>query len=191
MFIHNIFIANSFKKGDRFAYDIVIPAEEMSDELNESEILRSFLVTVYDALGGDTTITTHVIPTESKDWDSVVKRDTFFSDIKIIKSEKNFIKNLSYNINLSYYDIVYLVISIIKDRKLKDYNIDEFVEKIGKEYYEKYNENLYEKKQTNRTNRMPLKAIYKYSNIIVDRVLSAKNGFEKYKFVLDKIREFV
>ena len=90
MFIHNVFIANSFEKGDRFAYDIVIPAEDMGKELDESQRLRDFLVGIYNELGGDTTITTHVIPTKSKDWNSVVERDTFFSDIKIIKSEKNF-----------------------------------------------------------------------------------------------------
>jgi len=188
MFIHNVFIANSFEKGDRFAYDIVIPAEDMGKELDESQRLRDFLVGIYNELGGDTTITTHVIPTKSKDWNSVVERDTFFSDIKIIKSEKNFIKNLSYNVNLTYYDIFYLVISLLDDNSLDIDSCKDFVEKINLEYLKQYNEDLYEEKAYKKYGHMSVENIKKYSNIIVDRVLSANNGPEKYNFVYNNVK---
>lgn len=188
MFVHNVFIANSFEKGDRFAYDIVIPIEDMGKELDESQKLRDFLVGIYNELGGDTTITTHVIPTKSKDWSSVVERDTFFSDIKIIKSEKNFIKNLSYNINLTYYDVLYLVVSLVGATELDFEIYREFVQKINIIYQKQYSKPLYEEKEYNKYRHMSVENIKKYSNIIVDRVLSANNGGEKYKFVCDKVK---
>lgn len=190
MFIHNVFIANSFKKGDRFAYDIVIPAEDMDKEINDSETLRSFLMNVYDQIGSDTTITTHVIPTNSEDWQSVVERDTFFSDIKIIKSEKNFIKNLSYNSNLTYRDIVYFVLTLTKSSNLSSSMVGQLVESIGQSYYEKFNEKLYEGKYNERLGWMSREAIDKYANIIADRIISARNGFGKYDFILQNVRDY-
>ncbi len=190
MFIHNVFIANSFKKGDRFAYDIVIPAEDMDNELNDSETLRSFLVNVYDQIGSDTTITTHIIPTDSADWQSVVARDTFFSDIKIIKSEKNFIKNLSYNSNLTYRDVAYFVLSLDNNSDIDHKMVDKIVKDIEQSYYEKFGEKLYEEESDKKLGWMSKEAIDKYANIIADRVISARNGFSKYDFILQCVKNY-
>lgn len=194
-FIHNIFIANSFKFGKRIAFDLVIEKEKSEDELEQSNKIQSLLVKIYDEVGKEAVITTHTIVTNSRKWHSVCREDSFFKDVELIKDENQFIDYIKMNNTLPR-SIVTAIVVVLLNRKNAsgDTNVEEVVNTIAHNYKIQYSKELYDCESLfsdgDNDKMKDYDHIFRYPSIIVDRILSARDGFEKFKFIQLEIDKF-
>ena len=103
MYLHNIFIANAFRKGRRVAYDLVIKQSETEKEFDVNDRIQNLLFNIYEDVGQDAVITTHTILTNSEKWNSVVAKDSFFQDMLVVQTVEQFKQYLRENKILSFY----------------------------------------------------------------------------------------
>lgn len=192
-FIHNIFIANSFKFGKRIAFDLVLEKEKGEDELEQSNKIQSLLVRIYDDVGKEAVITTHTIITSSRKWHSVCMEDSFFKDVELIKDEDQFINYIKMNNTLTRSIVTAIVVVLLSHKKVDgDTNVEDVVNRIANNYKIQYGKELYDREClfSDSDKMKDYDHIFKYPTIILDRVLSAKDGFEKFKFIQSEIDEF-
>lgn len=186
MFIHNIFLANAFVLGKRIAFDLVIKKQEMEREFGNENEIEKFLLNIYDELGRDTLITTHTMITNSEKWESVVKKDSFFQDVEKVNDINVFKNYLKYNNTLTFFDIAVLVRIILKEKNDILIDADALTKKMYLEYYDKYKDELYDKKiQVNK--KVSQQDVGRYLNVILNRIAASENGFRKLEFINNEI----
>lgn len=89
---------------------------------------------------GDIKLGIHKLSTESKSWESVVKKDSFFEDVIITDKMKTFIKQITSSKELSAYDVSKFILSVfpvshLKLQKLLYYCYSEYLIKTGKQLF--------------------------------------------------------
>lgn len=189
MAIHYIFLGSSYKKGKRIALDI-----SSGDKIDEKKVSETQKYLVDNCLMNS--ISTHVIPTESVDFNSVKKYDKYFSNVTLISTKEEFVDLINLDRYLSGLDVARYILSRVSCTHLKiqkltylcyaDYlcktqkrlfNDTIFAYEKGpivKSLYEKYKKTKGEVREDNRS---------KYSNEniffpIRSRILVAENGLE-------------
>ncbi|MHC1714930.1 MAG: hypothetical protein AB9858_04950 [Acidaminococcaceae bacterium] len=192
MFIHNIFLANSFYLGRRIAFDLTVKINSTEKANNDKNgVVERFLLDLYEELGSDTLITTHTMLTESKEWDSVVKKDSFFTDIKLAKSEVEFKKYLRYNKKLTIYDIRLLLALLLKDNSNVLIDRDKIIKFLYERYLLTYQEQLFDTSLEDER-VMPINLeINRYKEIVANRILASDNGFNKFKFIVEELKRII
>jgi hypothetical protein len=190
MYLHNIFLANAFRLGKRIAFDLVIKQDDAAEELDNGTKIQKFLTDIYKEIGADTVITTHTIVTNSEKWESVVAVDSFFQDILLIEKVEEFKKYLKGNKTLSKNDIkifINLIVTkedgLVPDRE----NLEKLIEDINWKYKQIYYGDLFKEKHESTKIAIKNEDIYKYSDVIIDRVLSSEDGFKKFKFIVNEV----
>ena len=86
MYTHYIILSSSYSNGERIGLDFKINDEEQHDLKLDSVVKK-----IINKCGQDVSISTHFIRTESKSWKSVLEKDHFFKDVKLIDSVDKFI----------------------------------------------------------------------------------------------------
>lgn len=186
-YVHNIFITNSFKDGRRIGYDLVL-FQKNNEKNNES--VKNFTVDIFNIAGIDAAITIHSIITESHSWKSVVEKDSFFKDIKIVESKENFIQYVKCNNHLTKSDIMALIILYKRENNIFNNNDEAILELIKNAYKQEFNEEIFSEPVTDDNEMVFPENIKDYVNIITDRILSAKDGFAKLKFIINELNNF-
>ncbi len=100
---HYIILASCYAKGTR----IVI------DALDEEGFLKNkkFL---FDKFGNNLPISVHIIPTEEEDFHSVVLKDSYFDDVRVIRDIKKFADLVSLDRKLKGIDIALYILAKMK-----------------------------------------------------------------------------
>ncbi len=189
MYLHNIFIANAFRKGRRVAYDLVIKQSETEKEFDVNNKIQNLLFNIYEDVGQDAVITTHTILTNSEKWNSVVAKDSFFQDMLVVQTVEQFKQYLRENKVLSKNDVKMFIYIVLNHNRDVLINRDKLLLDIAEEYEKTYQKDLYFKDTTYDLSK-PIpseKDLMKYSSIIVDRILSSQDGFKKFKFILNEV----
>lgn len=185
-FMHNIFIANSFREGKRIAYDLVISKNGSKNVNLADETVRNFVLNLYDVIGDNVAITTHSIVTNSPKWISVVNKDSFFKDIKLIKNSDEFIELVKYNNILKKSDVLALIKLYRYTKNINYGDIENDLKYVDENYFDLNGEHIYQNCIYDDNSDINLN-IKEYADIICDRILSSKDGFLKYKFVIKKL----
>ena len=190
-YVHNIFITNSYKDGRRIGYDLVLPRENIKNDIMKEvdKKATSFITEIFNEAGKDAVVTAHSIITESPKWKSVVKKDSFFQDIKIVDSKADFIKYVICNNHLIKSDIMALIILYKRENNILNNNDEAILELIKNAYKQEFNEEIFSGPVTDDNEMVFPENIKDYVNIIFDRILSAKDGFAKLKFILNELSE--
>ena len=189
MAIHYIFLGSSYKTGKRIALDI--SGEHEIDEINVSDTQK--YLSEHCLMNS---ISTHVIPTESIDFDSVKRYDKYFSNVTLIPTKEEFVELVNLDRYLSGIDVAKYILSRVSCTHLKiqkltylcyaDYlcktNKKLFIDTIYayekgpivKSLYDRYKKTKGELREDNKN---------KYSNEkiffpIRSRILAAENGVE-------------
>lgn len=100
---HFILLSSSYSEGTRIAMDFVIKSSNDKCKISE------FVERITDKCGRDVSLSTHLLETSSEAWQSVVSADSFFSSVKLINSEDQFISLIQ------------------KDRKLNSLSVAKYI----------------------------------------------------------------
>lgn len=136
MAVHYIILAPAYKERKRIALDISddvcveeSTVREIMDYLKENCIFSS--------------LSTHVIPTDSIDFDSVRKHDKYFQDVKLISTKEEFAKILNKDRYLEGIDVANYILTRIPCTHLKLEKLTYF---CYAEYLCEYKNNLFNDK---------------------------------------------
>lgn len=114
MLTHYILLSSSYSKGERIALDFII-----EEEKNFEKKMNNILQEIKEKCGKDVSFSTHYIQTDSKEWKSVVGKDSFFKDVVIIKSVDNFITLIQKDRKLDGLDVAKYILTKIRCTHLK------------------------------------------------------------------------
>ena len=106
MFTHIILISSSYMQGKRIALHYV------QDKNTSLENIKNDIFKIRHLCGEDIQLAIHKIPTENESWESVIKKDTFFSDIHLISTLNEFITEVSKDRKLKAIDVAKFILSI-------------------------------------------------------------------------------
>lgn len=123
MYKHFVAVSSIYSKGIRIAW-------HYSSDTLDPAIIQKFLNACKKKFG-DIQLGVHRLVTNSPDWDSVTKKDTYFADLVVVTNPDDFIQMLSADNLLSANDIAKFVLSITPMSHLK-------LQKILYLCYEKY-----------------------------------------------------
>lgn len=204
MFTHCIIMSSSYSEGTRIAIDYCLKPEDTA------ETLKRRIDKITSQCGNDVSISSHYIQTESESWNSVVKKDAFFKDVKVINSMDEFISLIQQDRELKGIDVAKYILSQVKCTHLKleklvylcyaDYlcekgkklfqdkiyafSLGPVVESVYKEYkgYAKTLTSEIKKKDINgkKVDEMPSKS----------RILFARSGIEKINSIMSTIDKY-
>lgn len=180
---HNIFLANSYNKGKRVALDIVFPDINSDNMESYQEKLISFTKKLLNELGKNTALTTHTIRTKSNSWQSVVEADSFFDDVLIAKDMNEFVSLIKDGNKLTSMDFKLLVYFLIGKNKVVFVDREDVYKKIVIGYRNDFQKDLFD--IDNSDNKLPEdEIIEKMGSVVIDKILSSENGFDKFRYVL-------
>lgn len=183
---HNIFLANSYNKGKRVALDLVFPDINSNNIDSYQDKLANFSNKLLKELGHRTALTTHTIRTKSPSWQSVVEADSFFDDVLLAKDMNEFVSLIKEGNKLTSMDFKLLVYFLIGKNKIVFIDREDVYNKIAISYRNAYKKNLYE--IDNSDKKVPEdEKIDKMASVIIDKVLSSDNGFDKFRYVLNSL----
>lgn len=134
MITHYILMSSSYSLGKRIALDYIL--EQETDYTKMKEILDTIIKTC----GKDVSISTHFVETELKSWDSVVNKDHFFKDVKLINDLDEFIKLIKKDRVINGLDVAKYILCKVKCTHLK---LEKLVYLCFAEYLCKYDKKLY------------------------------------------------
>ncbi|KGE17548.1 Panacea domain-containing protein [Paenibacillus wynnii] len=133
MAFHFIAIANDYVQGRRLGWHYP------SREKLRKERIQSFMNRV-ELECGDIQLGIHKFSTESKKWDSVLEKDSFFEDVIVTENEDFFIEQVSSGKELRAYDVAKYILSItplthLKLQKLLYYAYAEYLLATGEKLF--------------------------------------------------------
>lgn len=133
MAFHFVAISSDYVTGQRIGWHYA------SETRLDKERIQNFIQEV-ERRCGDAQLGIHKLSTESTDFDSVIKKDSFFEDVVTTKSEECFIEQITGGKELSAYDVAKFILSIVpvshlKLQKLLYYVYAEHLLKTGKKLF--------------------------------------------------------
>lgn len=133
MAYHFVAISSDYINGKRIGWHY------SSKERLDKEIIQVFLRKFSDRVG-DLHLGIHKLSTDSEEWESVVKKDSFFADVIITKNMDQFIDQVSSSKELTALDIAKFFLTICKVSHLKlqkmiYYAYAEYLLKTGKKLF--------------------------------------------------------
>ncbi len=201
MITHYIIMSSSYSEGKRIALDYAI-----DDEVEYIQ-LKTILSKITEKCGKDVSISTHFVQTDSKNWSSVVEKDYFFKDVKVIDTVGQFIKLINKDRLLIGLDVAKYILSKVKCTHLK---LEKLVYLCYADYLCKYDKKLYDDKIYSYKYGPVVKSVYdKYKGLkeIKDddedidatdifempsksRILFAKDGIDKIKSIDETLEKY-
>ena len=131
---HFVIMSSSYTKGKRIALDYSKP------EQLDSTFLKSQIQKIKKHCGEDVSISTHFVETETEDWKSLEKADSFFKDVYVVNNITEFIRLIMKDRELRGIDVAKYILSKIKCTHIK---LEKLVYLCYAEYLTKENEKLF------------------------------------------------
>lgn len=132
---HLIIMSSSYSKGTRIALDITNKKDLMIDK--DTDVVKY----IKEKCGKDVSISVHSFETESKEWESVVKHDPFFKDVKCIETLDKFCRIINQDRVLKGLDVAKYIASKLRCTHLK---LEKLVYFCYAEYLCNYSKKLFE-----------------------------------------------
>lgn len=189
---HMIIICSSYSRGKRIARHYLLPEDldKVSQELEK----------IYESCGRDIPISTHVVITSSKSWESVKETDGFFKGVINSTNIDTFIASIKKDRVLTGIDIANYILS---RKRFFHVKIEKLVYYCYAEYLCRTDDKLFEDKifaydkgpvvktvyDTFHTKKGPLPGKYDYMPIR-SRILFAENGISKLSVIDDVIATY-
>lgn len=137
MFTHIILISSSYMQGKRIALHYV------QDKNTSLENIKNDIFKIRHLCGEDIQLAIHKISTENESWESVIKKDTFFSDIHLINILNDFITEVSKDRKLKAIDVAKFILSI---KPYTNLGIQKMVYLCYADYLCNYNKKMFDDK---------------------------------------------
>lgn len=203
MVTHFIFLSSSYSLGTRIGLDYIVT------DISVQEKLKTYFNRIITECGRDVSISTHVIQADSEDWETVIRADHYFKDVKIVETLDKFIELIKKDRTLEGVDIAKYILSKIKCTQLKlqklvylcfaDYLCTTekllFTDKIYAFKYGPVVETVYKKYKDygynsieNETEEIDSKNIYEMPER--SRILFAEDGTEKILSIDKTLKEY-
>lgn len=131
---HFVIMSSSYTEGKRIALDYSKP------EQLDSKFLKSQVQTIKEHCGEDVSISTHFVETETEEWNSLEKADSFFKDVQVVDNITEFIRLIIRDRELKGIDVAKYILSKIRCTHLK---LEKLVYLCYAEYLTKENEKLF------------------------------------------------
>lgn len=112
MYKHYIILCSAYSIGTRIALDYC-------DNTFRLDLIKQDIEYIKKVCGYDVPISTHMIQTESKEWNSVFEVDKFFKDVKLVSTKEEFTDYLLKDKDLIGLDIAKYILSQISCTHLK------------------------------------------------------------------------
>lgn len=113
MIIHCIVLCSAYSIGKRIALDYC------GDREMSATLLRERVEDILFRCGADVPISTHIIPTRSKEWQSVVESDPFFLDVQLVETFEEFVKIILEDRELQGVDVAKYILTKVDCTHLK------------------------------------------------------------------------
>ena len=188
-------MSSSYSKGKRIGLDFIIDSNKTVDTK-----IKDAVTDITNACGSDVSLSTHVIQTDSAEWNSVVEKDFFFKNVEIVTSINKFINLIKKDRKLIGLDIAKYILCKVQCTHLK---LEKLVYLCFADYLCKYGKNLFEDKIYAYRYGPVTESVYakykKYGYKDIDeakidstglsempaksRILFAENGIEKIKSI--------
>ncbi|WP_138755075.1 Panacea domain-containing protein [Paenibacillus sinopodophylli] len=136
MFFHFIVISNNYLLGHRIGWHFSSPHKL------DPIYLNSFMNKIESSCG-DVQFGIHKLITDSDQWESVVKKDSFFKDVVIITDPDEFINHLNRDRELSALDVAKFILSMGEMSHLK---LQKIIYYAFAEYLLKYKKRMFPEK---------------------------------------------
>lgn len=180
---HYIVLGSSYENGIRFAIDFTKIDNEITNFLKmlKKQDTKHF------------SIATHIITTQTSQWSEIVKLDSFFDNVILLKTPQEFINYIKSEELLSAIDIVNYIASLYKCTHTRMeklvyycyadylcmYNKKLFDDKIYAFKYGPVIESIYEKYKDTEGQSIIQPIEKEYMMPIRSRIMNSKNGIEK------------
>lgn len=135
MYQHFIIIASSYTEGRRIGFHL-FAKDQIEKNIIEDKMRRISQIKRED-------VGVHSLMTDSPNWESVIKLDSFFEDIMVCQSFDEFEEVLTFDSKITAIDIAKFFLSLKPMSHLK---IQKLVYLAYKEYLFKYKQSLFEEK---------------------------------------------
>lgn len=120
MIIHYIILCNSYTIGQRIALDYAIDSSASKEDLKEKYVeVQEDTKKIKEICGYSVPISTHMIYTISKNWESVVQKDAYFKNIKLVENVSDFCQIIIQDKTLDGIDIAKYIVSKVQCTQLK------------------------------------------------------------------------
>ena len=134
MIRHFIIMSSSYIQGYRIALHFY------KDEDMNAKLIGDIIKKIEKGCGDNKSISTHSIETDSGEWESVVKKDEFFKNVKIIDDVDSFVKIIKDNKQLTGLDVAKYILTKVSCTHLK---LQKLVYYCFADYLCKYNKKLF------------------------------------------------
>lgn len=189
IYVHNIFMANSYMLGRRIAYDNTI-RKDTSEEFGIRKETEKVLNKIKKQVGSNAVITNQVVLTESRKWKSVVDKDSFFADVEFVKDIRVFISVLKDNNIISELDMkMFLMFLFKKSDPYVSYDINHEFDVVCRQYLKEWNKPFYDDEFLSGSKPIAYKTVEKISGVLFDKILSGTSGPERIKFMFEYVRK--
>lgn len=133
MVTHCILLSSAYSIGKRIALEYII--EESNEEAKKN------LELIMKECGKGISISTHMIQTEEKTWDSVVKTDAYFKNVELVESVEKFINLIKKDrfllgIDIAKYIATQIDCTHLKIEKLTYLSYADYMCSTGKKMFE-------------------------------------------------------
>ena len=162
---HYIIMSSAFTLGTRIALHYIIKEDKDIEKVKED------VKYIEEHSINDIHLSSHSISTESEDWDSIVEKDAFFKNVKVIKEIDEFVSYIDQDADLRGIDVAKYILSIMPCTHLK---LEKLVYMAYADYLVKTGKHLFEDK------------IYAYKLGPVVKSVYAKYKKEKYFLIFDQ-----
>ncbi|WP_270342352.1 Panacea domain-containing protein [Lactococcus lactis] len=135
MYQHFILIASSYTEGTRIGFHLSAE-KQIEKSIIEDKMMRISQINRDD-------VGVHSFMTDSQDWESVIKLDSFFEDVIVCPSFEKFEEALMFDSKISAIDVAKFFLAVKPMSHLK---IQKLVYLAYKEYLFKYRGSLFEEK---------------------------------------------
>lgn len=113
MYRHYIVLSSSYKQGMRIALDFPI-----KDGARTDDVMRG-IDSIQKCCGAGTFLSIHTVITETPEWQSVIKADSFFDDVKFFDDLNDFISTIKESKTLCGLDIARYILGRVECTHLK------------------------------------------------------------------------
>nr|WP_314276976.1 hypothetical protein [uncultured Peptostreptococcus sp.] len=178
---HLIFVTSSYSEGTRIGLHRIVSSSKTDDFAK--------LITSIRSKTNRADYGIHFLETESESWESVIKMDSFFSDVKVYNTEREFIKIVNKDKDILISDVAKLILS---RKELCMKSLSMVIEKSSSDYYRKTKKKLFigDTKlgyaEFTRIQKLKIK-----NTVLFSRFLHAEGGSEKMNFILDNLKSLV
>lgn len=187
---HFIILSDSYSENKRIALDILEKDE------NDIEYITDIVLKIKKACKGDAPFSTHSICTDSKDWESVVKVDTYFKGVEIIKNVDEFISKIMKDRVLKKEDVAKYILTKLSCSRFNLEKLcllchENYFNKTGEKLFEDYKILNYDSCSEKIKDQKLMKRRKEYELPRECRILFSEKGLKKIQTINETLKEFL